>query len=91
TGLSVRHVGERFQHSNETISKYFCKILRAVSSGPFFQKYVYLARVDDPADPFIQAQPKFNPYFSNAIGAMDGTHINCCPSAADCQAARNRK
>lgn len=22
TGLSVRHVGERFQHSNETISKY---------------------------------------------------------------------
>lgn len=22
TGLSIRHIGERFQHSNETISKY---------------------------------------------------------------------
>lgn len=24
TGMSVRNVGERFQHSNETISKYHC-------------------------------------------------------------------
>ena len=30
TGLSVRHVGERFQHSNETISKYL--ILFSVAS-----------------------------------------------------------
>jgi hypothetical protein len=28
TGLSVRHVGERFQHSNETISKYIIFISR---------------------------------------------------------------
>jgi hypothetical protein len=28
TGLSVRHVGERFQHSNETISKYIKFISR---------------------------------------------------------------
>lgn len=27
TGLSIRHVGERFQHSNETISKYIVSIL----------------------------------------------------------------
>jgi hypothetical protein len=26
-----------------------------------------------------------------AIGAMDGTHINCCPTAEDRHAARNRK
>ncbi|KAF8987876.1 hypothetical protein BDQ17DRAFT_1258144 [Cyathus striatus] len=91
TGLSVCHVGERFQHSNETISKYFCKILHAVSSGPFFHKYVHLSSADDPVNSFIQSQPKFYPYFSSAIGAIDGTHINCCPSAADHQAARNQK
>ena len=28
TGLSVQHIGERFQHSNETISRYFwCQLL----------------------------------------------------------------
>ena len=27
TGLSVRHIGERFQHSNETISKYVYKFM----------------------------------------------------------------
>jgi hypothetical protein len=26
TGLSIRHVGERFQHANETISKYVITI-----------------------------------------------------------------
>ncbi|TEB26028.1 hypothetical protein FA13DRAFT_1584394, partial [Coprinellus micaceus] len=50
TGLSVRHVGERFQRSNETcpMSRYFRKILDAVSSGPFYQKYVYLPNASDP-------------------------------------------
>ncbi|TEB06401.1 hypothetical protein FA13DRAFT_1578800, partial [Coprinellus micaceus] len=47
---SVRHVGERFQRSNETcpMSRYFRKILDAVSSGPFYQKYVYLPNASDP-------------------------------------------
>jgi hypothetical protein len=26
TGLSIRHVGERFQHANATISKYVCNL-----------------------------------------------------------------
>ncbi|TFK22184.1 hypothetical protein FA15DRAFT_556361, partial [Coprinopsis marcescibilis] len=39
TGLSVQHVGERFQRSNETITIYFCKILHAISLGPFYNKY----------------------------------------------------
>ncbi|KAF9060559.1 hypothetical protein BDP27DRAFT_1177700, partial [Rhodocollybia butyracea] len=29
TGLSIRHVGERFQHSNETISQYFKVVIFA--------------------------------------------------------------
>lgn len=116
TGLSIRHVGERFQCSNETISKcvfisvspsslssphlvsmnlsirrYYRKILQAVSSGPLYKKYVYLPKVTDPVDPFIRDQPRFFPFFDGALGAMDGTHINCTPSAAERHAARNRK
>ena len=36
TGLSIRHLGERFQHSNETISKCFRSILFTLSSPPFY-------------------------------------------------------
>jgi hypothetical protein len=69
----------------------FCKILRAVSSGPFYTKYVRLPRADDPVSPYISSQKRFTPWFDNAIGAMDGTHINCCPSAAERHASCNRK
>ncbi|THU79228.1 hypothetical protein K435DRAFT_558359, partial [Dendrothele bispora CBS 962.96] len=39
TGLSVRHVGEWFQHSNATITRYFREILFAVSSPSFYNQY----------------------------------------------------
>jgi hypothetical protein len=32
TGLSIRHVGERFQRSNETISMYFLPVVRCYPS-----------------------------------------------------------
>ena len=73
------------------IIRYVRRILQAVSSGPFYKKYVSLPRVDEPVSKYISSQKKFTPWFINAIGAMDGTHINCCPSASDRHAARNRK
>ncbi|KXN89051.1 hypothetical protein AN958_06402 [Leucoagaricus sp. SymC.cos] len=91
TGMSVCHVGERFQRSNETISKYFQLILSVFSSLSFYSKYVQLPRVDDPTPEFIQSQCKFAQFFGGAIGAMDGTHINCCPLAVDHAAAQNQK
>jgi hypothetical protein len=33
TGLSIRHVGERFQRSNGTISRYVCNAFRRVDSN----------------------------------------------------------
>lgn len=62
-----------------------------VSSGPFYQKYVQLPPANGPVPEPIRRNEKFYPFFKNAIGAMDGTHINCTPSAADRHAARNRK
>ncbi|KAJ7227007.1 hypothetical protein GGX14DRAFT_305495, partial [Mycena pura] len=91
TGLSVRHVGERFQRSNETISKYFRRILLAVSTAPFYTTYVHLPLATDPVSDYIRNNPKFYPFFGDALGSMDGTHINCAPSAEDRQACRNRK
>ncbi|KAF8157939.1 hypothetical protein B0H34DRAFT_656746, partial [Crassisporium funariophilum] len=90
TGLSIRHVGKRFQRSNKTVSKCFQRVLNAVSSGPFYKKYVCLPSINDPIPKYL-CQPKFSPWFSMAIVAMDGTHINCCPSAEDRHSARNRK
>lgn len=39
----------------------------------------------------LRFNPKFWPFFKDVIGAIDGTHIHCCPSLAERAAARNRK
>ncbi|KIO04262.1 hypothetical protein M404DRAFT_54452, partial [Pisolithus tinctorius Marx 270] len=72
TGLSIRHVGERFQRSNGTISKYFKKIQFEFSSRDIYSKYVRLPRSDAPIHPTIHNNPKFFPFFANTIGAIDG-------------------
>ncbi|OAX40966.1 hypothetical protein K503DRAFT_668163, partial [Rhizopogon vinicolor AM-OR11-026] len=89
TGLSIRHLGERFQRSNETISKYFKRILFAFSSPPIYTTYVRLPDADSPLPPQIVQNRKFFPFFANAIGAIDGTHIPCHPFREDHHAARD--
>ncbi|KAF8152453.1 hypothetical protein B0H34DRAFT_631541, partial [Crassisporium funariophilum] len=91
TGLSIRHVGERFQHANATISKSFCTVLYALSLPPFYTTYVRLPTINDPIPFEIATNPKFFPFFQDAIGAMDGTHINCCPGGDERHLARDRK
>ena len=39
----------------------------------------------------ISNNTKFYPFLRDAVGAMDGTHINCCPSVADCEASCDYK
>ncbi|KAJ7321923.1 hypothetical protein DFH08DRAFT_618396, partial [Mycena albidolilacea] len=90
-GMSIRHIGERFQWSNETISKYFRRVLIALSSPLFYTHYVRLPCVGDPVPEAIAHDPRFFPFFEDAIGSMDGTHIDSAPPAADRQASRNRK
>ncbi|KAI0686914.1 hypothetical protein C8T65DRAFT_544873, partial [Cerioporus squamosus] len=90
TGLKIRHVGEHFQHANNTISKYFKLVLSIVSSQLFYTTYVSLPPANR-VDPFIGENPKFASYFGDALGAIDGTHINACPSTAEADGARNRK
>ncbi|THU90175.1 hypothetical protein K435DRAFT_602516, partial [Dendrothele bispora CBS 962.96] len=91
TGLAFDHVAERFQHSKSTISEHFRNILDALSSPGFYNKHVCLPTVDAPVPIEISANRKWFPFFKDVLGAIDGTHINCCPSAAERQAARDRK
>jgi hypothetical protein len=39
----------------------------------------------------IRTNPKLYPFFRDAIGVIDGTHIACTPSEQERAAARNRK
>lgn len=66
-------------------------ILFALSSPPFYTTYVHLPTVDDAVPSQILSNPKFFPFFEGAIGAMDGTHINFCPTADARHLARDRK
>ena len=47
--------------------------------------------MDSPTPSYIHDNPKFYPFFQDALGAIDCTHINCCPSTAECAGARNHK
>ncbi|KAJ8586023.1 hypothetical protein M405DRAFT_709771, partial [Rhizopogon salebrosus TDB-379] len=92
TGLSTCHIGECFQRSNDTISKYFKQILVAFSSPPIYTAYVQLPDAESPPPLEITQNTKFYPFFAHAIGAIDGTHIACHhPSAQDRDAAHDRK
>ena len=61
------------------------------SSAPFYNEYVHLPPVGVPTPPEIQNNPKFYPFFEDALGTIDGTHINCSAMAEMHQAAGDRK
>ncbi|KZP27147.1 hypothetical protein FIBSPDRAFT_692577, partial [Athelia psychrophila] len=90
TGNTIRHTGERFQRSNETIANYFKVCVRFFSGGPFYRKYVVLPGDDAPIPDKILHNPKFK-YFKGALGALDGSHIPCAPPKEVRPMYRNRK
>ncbi|ONI29443.1 hypothetical protein PRUPE_1G198400 [Prunus persica] len=73
-GFTYRMVQERFQHSGETVSKWFgiildvfCPMASYIISpqDPHFRRVPGKIKVDD----------RYWPYFKDCIGAIDGTHI----------------
>jgi hypothetical protein len=61
------------------------------SSPEFYNQYVKLPSMDDPPAPYLRENPKFWPFFSGCVGALDGSHIAVNPSAKDRPNSRNRK
>ena len=49
------------------------------SSPPFYTNHVRLPNANDPVPLEIQQNPKFWPYFKDALGAIEGNHINFSP------------
>ncbi|XP_058202540.1 protein ALP1-like [Rhododendron vialii] len=68
-----RIIQERFQHSGETISKYFKRVLKAVCK---LGKLIIQPPPFDEVPPEIMNNQKYWPFFKNCIGAIDGTHID---------------
>jgi hypothetical protein len=61
------------------------------SSPPFYTNNVYLPHEHNHVSPYIKNNPKFFPFFKDCLGAIDGTHIACNPTAAERDANRDRK
>ena len=86
-GNSNRQVQERFQHSGETVFRYFHKVLRA--SLELYSKTVRLPPAATPQA--IEKNLNFFPYFKNCLGALDGSHIVAFIPEEDAVRFRNRK
>jgi hypothetical protein len=61
------------------------------SSPPFYTRHVQLPTAEYSTPAYILNNPRFYPYFKNALGALDGTHIRCAPPALQHAFFRNRK
>ena len=73
-GLGNRMIQERFQHSGETVSRHFIKVLDAV--------YKMSTNIIEPIDREFKEVPhkirsdnRYYPFFKDCIGAIDGTHV----------------
>ncbi|KAL6293903.1 hypothetical protein ACE6H2_002045 [Prunus campanulata] len=73
-GFTYRMVQERFQHSGETMSRWFGIILDVVchmASDIISPQDPHFRRVPDK----IKVDDRYWPYFKDCIGTIDGTHI----------------
>ena len=83
-----REVNFWFRRSGETISRHFHKVLTAIIG----LEEIFVVQPDGlRTPPEIEKEPKFNPYFKNCVGAIDGTHIRVKVSPLDAPRYRGRK
>jgi len=77
TDASNRNAKESFQHSGETISRYFHLVLNAIIQ--LEESYINQPSKANagyiPVSPEISKSTKFYPYFQNCIGALDGSLV----------------
>lgn len=67
----------------------FHRVLSAILAPQFYGKYVQLPRPETPAE--IQEREDFFPFFKNALGAIDGSHLHVIPPVEVAACYRNRK
>ncbi|KAJ3679508.1 hypothetical protein LUZ60_017519 [Juncus effusus] len=84
---SNRTVQERFQHSGCSVSAYFGKILNAKLQ--LSTEIIRFSSLLTPRE--ISNSTKFNPYFKDCIGVIDGTHVPITVQGQIQDPYRNRK
>ena len=72
------------------VSRYFRKMVDFFSSDPFYSANVQLPTADTPIATKILDDRHFR-YFSDCVGAVDGTHIHAFVPAEEHVNMRNRK
>jgi hypothetical protein len=85
---SNRMVQDRFQHSGDTISRVFNRVLNAIVQ---LHPEVVKQPSNDIVPPRIRNDSKMYPYFKGCIGAADGTYIHAHVPEEDATRYRNRK
>ncbi|XP_027169408.1 protein ALP1-like [Coffea eugenioides] len=86
--LTQRVLGERFQHSTETIHRRVRRLCQAlVQLAPIALRH----RNTDTTHPRIRNNRRFYPWFKDCIGTIDGTHVSASVPRGEQDAFRNRK
>jgi len=86
-GLGVRHAGEAFQRSLDTISKWvipsipllrlssFKAVVQAFTCPTYYSNWILMPTYSIPHPTNLLQDTRFNPWFQDCMGAMDGTFI----------------
>lgn len=82
-----RVIQERFQHSGETISRYFNNVLKALKS--LSREFLVSPPLSTPSG--ILSCNRFHPYFKDCIGVIDCMHLPAHVPAKDHYRFRNKK
>lgn len=67
------------------------RVLDAILSPSFASTLIQLPTASATTHPIIQCNPKFYPFFKDALGAIDGTHVGAFTSEAAHAAFRDRQ
>ncbi|RWR85042.1 protein ALP1-like protein [Cinnamomum micranthum f. kanehirae] len=89
-GHSMRNrmMADRFQHSGETISCHFKRVLKAIVN---LGKELITPPSFTDTPPEILNNSKYYPWFNDCVGAIDGTHVSASAPRKDQIPYRGRK
>ena len=71
--------------------RYFHKMVNLFASEPLYSRYILFASSTIGTHPKIVNNFRFWPYFKDAVGAIDGSHIPAFPPQRDRAVYHNRK
>ncbi|GMN36113.1 hypothetical protein TIFTF001_005744 [Ficus carica] len=88
-GATNRHTSYLFQHSIETTSRWFSKVLKVICS--LKDEFIRASDYSSVQNLILEHSDKYCPWFDGCIGAIDGTHVPCVPRRKNADAWINRK